>query len=112
MSYMDKAYLRTTQRNKASPVYIIPGMICTSTTKVLYTEFYKHILINIKEWISNYIHNFIWDVIIHPVTNFNDGVTKPPFETGHEWIIIHIYLTFEVINYSCTSPDAGLDNIC
>ena len=40
-------------------------------------------------WINNYIHMREWDVIIHPHSNFNGGLVKPPLKLGHGWIITY-----------------------
>ena len=34
------------------------------------------------EWISNYVHYFIWDVVTHSYHNFDDGLTKRPLKSG------------------------------
>ena len=39
----------------------------------------------IRAWISNHIHDFLWDVITYKC---NSSLTKPPLKLGHsEWVI-------------------------
>ena len=35
---------------------------------------------------NNCTDGFIWDVIAHPCTNSNGGLTKPPLKLGHGWV--------------------------
>ena len=48
--------------------------------------FYLQILADGRTWMSNHIHGFTWDVIIHPYPKFNrDVLTKPSLNLGmHE----------------------------
>ena len=41
-------------------------------------SFYEHRLTKIWTWISNYIHCFIWDMIIPPCPNTNGDLTHWP----------------------------------
>ena len=46
-------------------------MIYVPSNRVTWGPFYENRLTDIIMWINNYIHIFIWVVIIQPYPNFN-----------------------------------------
>ena len=42
--------------------------------------FRQHGLTEIRAWMGNYIHCFVWGVAIHPYPDFNGGLTKQPMK--------------------------------
>ena len=38
--------------------------------------FYKQHLVHVRAWISNYIHCFPQNIMIHQFSNFNEGLAK------------------------------------
>ena len=59
--------------------------------------FYKHGLILIPAWTSNYIHYKMWDAITYPLLNFNGATVEV-----YEWISNFIsHVTRYVITYPC-----------
>ena len=43
--------------------------------------------IGIQQWISNYMHSFLCDVITHPCPHFIGSLAKLPLKSGHGWVI-------------------------
>ena len=41
----------------------------------------------ILTWPSNFIHDFLRNIITHPYPIFNSGLIQPPI-SGHEWVVI------------------------
>ena len=60
------------------------------------------------EWISNYSHGFLWDLITHPWPHFN-GVTAVGGLAWRSNLIPLFYVN--MITYPCTKLDAGLANL-
>ena len=65
---------------------------------------------SIRSRISNYIHNSIWDVNVHPCPNFNGGLTKPPLTLGRGWMAAPPLFYVDVITYPRPHPDADFAN--
>ena len=53
-------------------------------------QFLQEILTEIREWMSNYIHSFIFDVIIHPCPNFEGGLTNETAVEVRAWLSNYI----------------------
>ena len=69
------------------------------------------VLSEIRAWISNHTHGFIWDIITLPSPNFNSSLTKPPSKLGHDWIIASHFLNG--FNYvSIPDHNVGLAIYC
>ena len=67
-------------------------------------------LTDIRTWISNYIHHFIWDVITHPCPNFNSS-------SKHCWSWAWMYnyipwIYVDLITYPCLKFNASLSKKC
>ena len=65
--------------------------------------FYWHGLTEMKAWISNHTHNFMQDVITHPLHSLNDGAVEA------RACIPLFYM--DVITYPCPNPNTGSDNL-
>ena len=64
-------------------------------------------LIKVRALISNdYLHSFLWVVIIHPCYNFNGGLIKPPLKLRYGWV--NTSYTYMWLNIYCHNPDSGL----
>ena len=59
---------------------------------------FKQILDDIKGWINNYIHGFLWGVITHPFHNCNGDLAKWGYHT-----ILYVYSIIHI----CLQTDAG-----
>ena len=57
--------------------------------------------------ISNYIPCFLWYVTIHPCTNFNSGLGRPPLKFGHGRSITFHFLCCRITN-RCPNFKSGL----
>ena len=55
--------------------------------------------------IGNYNRGFLWDVIIHPCSNFSSGLAKSPLQLRHGWISISHFM------WMCLELNAGLTQI-
>ena len=62
-------------------------------------------------WISNYIHCFLRNIIIHPSYTFNHSWTKPPLKLGFGWMITSLCFTWMYITYQYPNLHAALVNI-
>ena len=62
------------------------------------------------DYISNYIHCFVWDVIGHPCPTVNGGSTTPTLKLRHRWINTSYFFHVDGITYLCPDPNVGLAN--
>ena len=58
-------------------------LISTKQCYLWITSIYPQNLTEIRAWVNNHGHGFMWDVIIPSCSNFNDGVVKPSLKLGH-----------------------------
>ena len=61
----------------------------------------------IKIWMSNLIHCFLWDVIAYPRPTLNGVLNKLPLKLEHGLII-----WVDVINLPCPNIYSGLGKLC
>ena len=64
-----------------------------------------NVLTEVRAWINNYIFSFMWDVITHPCSNFNNSLAKlllkalwvnTPLDFIWMWLSIHVLISMLV----------------
>ena len=88
--------LYTLEQSKCSTVtlYTYVQDISLAQYKTIFSPvpFYWQRLIKIRTWISNYIHGFMWDVIIHQCPNFNGGAVEVRISMSDYIPLFHVDL--------------------